>query len=80
VIPDGAKEHTVYTSPMAGRPDRLPARAPRTFQLVGKALRDVAPVKGERFPLVVISHGYPGSRTFLSYLTENLSHLAEVLN
>ena len=25
------------------------------------------------FPLVVVSHGYPGSRTFLSYLTENLA-------
>ena len=31
------------------------------------------PVAGERFPLVVVSHGYPGSRIFLSYLTENLA-------
>jgi dienelactone hydrolase len=30
-------------------------------------------VKGEKFPLVIVSHGYPGSRTFLSYLTENLA-------
>jgi len=73
VIPEGAKEHTVYTSPMAGRPERIPASAPKTFQVLGKALRDAAPVKGERFPLVVVSHGYPGSRTFLSYLTENLA-------
>ena len=46
VIPEGEKEHTVYTSPM-------PGKTPGTFQLVGKSLRDAAPVKGERFPLVV---------------------------
>ena len=28
---------------------------------------------GKSFPLVVVSHGYPGSRTFLTYLTENLA-------
>src|SRR4029078_74904 len=46
------------------------------FQVLGKALRDAVPATpaaGERFPLVVVLHGYPGSRTFLSYLTENLA-------
>jgi predicted dienelactone hydrolase len=46
---------------------------PATFQLPGKALRDAPPVKGERYPLVVVSHGYPGSRTFMSWLGENLA-------
>jgi predicted dienelactone hydrolase len=30
-------------------------------------------VAGARFPLVVLSHGYPGSRYFLSYLGSNLA-------
>jgi predicted dienelactone hydrolase len=41
--------------------------------MAGKALRDAPPAAGERFPLVIVSHGYPGSRTFLLYLTENLA-------
>jgi predicted dienelactone hydrolase len=36
-------------------------------------LRGAPPLHGSRFPLVIVSHGYPGSRTFLSYLTENLA-------
>jgi predicted dienelactone hydrolase len=43
------------------------------FQIAGKALRDAAPVTGARFPLVIVSHGYPGSRYFMTYLTENLA-------
>jgi pimeloyl-ACP methyl ester carboxylesterase len=45
----------------------------KSFQIAGKALRDAPPAPGERFPLVIVSHGYPGSRTFLTYLTENLA-------
>lgn len=41
--------------------------------LRGSAARDAAPAKGERFPLVVISHGYPGNRFLLSHLGENLA-------
>ncbi len=67
----GQVAHTVYESPMAGRAPR--PGAPATFQIQGKALRDAAPKADEKFPLVVVSHGYPGSRTFLSYLTENLA-------
>src|SRR5438270_13981656 len=46
---------------------------PTAFQIPGKALRDAPPVTGTAFPLVVVSHGYPGSRTFLTWLTENLA-------
>ncbi|MDQ6664513.1 MAG: dienelactone hydrolase [Acidobacteriota bacterium] len=73
VIPPGEQERTVYTSPMPGRTGVVPPGVPRSFQFSGKALRDAAPVMGEQFPLVIVSHGYPGSRTFLSYLTENLA-------
>jgi predicted dienelactone hydrolase len=42
--------------------------------LHGKAVRDAAPAKAaEPFPLVIISHGYPGNRFLLSHLAENLA-------
>jgi len=67
----GEKAHTVYTSPMAGRASR--PGLPKTFEIQGKAARDAEPKAGATYPLVIVSHGYPGSRTFLSYLTENLA-------
>ncbi len=68
-IPPGTEERTVYQAPLS-----VPSGAPpRTFELPGKALRDAPPVAGQRFPLVVVSHGFPGYGTFLSYLTENLA-------
>ena len=63
--------HTVYVSPMVGRATR--PEMPKTFDIPGKALRDAQPKQGAAYPLVVVSHGYPGSRIFLSYLTENLA-------
>ena len=71
-IPQGSEERTVYESSMP-RTENLPAGVPKTFQIAGKALRDAPPLEGQRFPLVIVSHGYPGSRTFLTYLTENLA-------
>lgn len=70
VIADGQEERTTYEMPMPGIP--ATSSTQKTFTIFGKALRDAAPVKG-KFPLVVVSHGYPGSRFFLSYLTENLA-------
>ena len=66
LLPAGAEARTVYES-------TLPGRNPRPFTIDGKALRDAAPLPNQRFPLVIVSHGYPGSRTFLAYLTENLA-------
>ena len=40
--------------------------------LTGKAKRDAAPDDG-KFPLVLISHGYPGNRFLLSHLAENIA-------
>jgi predicted dienelactone hydrolase len=45
-----------------------------TATLYGKAVRDAAPVKTDgAFPLVIISHGYPGNRFLMSHLGENLA-------
>ncbi|WGI20372.1 dienelactone hydrolase [Amylibacter sp. IMCC11727] len=41
-------------------------------QLQGQAMRDAAPNAG-KFPLVMISHGYPGNRYLLSHLAENIA-------
>ena len=41
--------------------------------LSGRAARDAAPATGTRFPLVIISHGYPGNRYLMSHLGENLA-------
>lgn len=42
-------------------------------KLTGRALRNVAPAEGESFPLVIISHSYPGNRYLMSHLGENLA-------
>jgi predicted dienelactone hydrolase len=70
VIPEGKPEHTIYEMNAPGR--GAPGSTPKIVAIEGKALRDAAPVNG-KFPLVIVSHGYPGSRYFLSYLTENLA-------
>lgn len=45
-----------------------------TVTLIGRAQRDAMPVAaGGPFPLVIISHGYPGNRFLLSHLGENLA-------
>ncbi|MBF9194946.1 dienelactone hydrolase family protein [Microvirga sp. BT290] len=43
--------------------------------LHGKAGRDAQPKKpaGSPYPLVIVSHGYPGNRFLLSHLAENLA-------
>ena len=42
--------------------------------LKGKAIRDASPiVSGQSYPLVIISHGYPGNRFLMSHLAENLA-------
>jgi predicted dienelactone hydrolase len=46
----------------------------RTVALLGKAVRDAVPdIAGGRYPLVILSHGYPGNRYLLSHLAENLA-------
>lgn len=40
--------------------------------LTGRAVRDAAP-SGAGYPLVLISHGYPGNRFLMSHLAENIA-------
>ncbi|MEZ0541787.1 alpha/beta hydrolase family protein [Fibrella arboris] len=51
-----------------------PKRPLVPFTFPGRASRDAEPDKsGGAYPLVIVSHGYPGSRLLLTYLTENLA-------
>lgn len=71
-IPEGQSELTVYDQVMglANNPQR--PIVPYTFP--GRALRDAEPdTQPAPFPLVIVSHGYPGSRYLMTYLTENLA-------
>jgi len=67
----GQEQRVIYPSAMPGVVPRT--SGPKGFEFPGKAARDAAPLKGQQFPLVIVSHGYPGSRYFLTYLTENLA-------
>ena len=43
-------------------------------ELEGRAVRDAAPAgAADAFPLVVMSHGYPGNRFLMSHLAENVA-------
>ncbi|MEM7710787.1 MAG: dienelactone hydrolase, partial [Pseudomonadota bacterium] len=43
-------------------------------ELQGRAVRDAAPAETEEaFPLLVMSHGYPGNRFLMSHLAENIA-------
>ncbi|MEL6683394.1 MAG: alpha/beta fold hydrolase [Pseudomonadota bacterium] len=44
-----------------------------TAELVGQAARNAAPNTDATYPLIIISHGYPGNRFLLSPLAENLA-------
>ena len=48
-------------------------RSHRPYAIQGTAYRDLKPVSGERFPLVVLSHGYTGYRTLMFYLGEHFA-------
>ena len=44
-----------------------------TATLTGRAARDAAPAAEGPFPLILLSHGYPGNRFLMSHLGENLA-------
>ncbi|MES1221644.1 MAG: dienelactone hydrolase, partial [Bacteroidota bacterium] len=65
------KEITTYEDVLGSPLDSLRPIVPFTFN--GRAIRDAVPDKKSFYPLIIVSHGYPGSRVLLSYLTENLA-------
>lgn len=72
IVPDGKIAQTEYTD-VLGRPNDE-ERPVTPFTFPGRALRDATPDRADQaFPLVIVSHGYPGSRYLMTYLTENLA-------
>jgi predicted dienelactone hydrolase len=72
ILAEGAKEATLYDEVMGKSDD--PKRPIIPFTFAGRAARDAKPLNTEgAFPLIIVSHGYVGSRYLLSYLTENLA-------
>ncbi|GGM12567.1 alpha/beta hydrolase family protein [Deinococcus aerophilus] len=64
---------TTYRDVLGSGPND-PKRPNTPFLTLGRATRDAAPsAQGGPYPLVIVSHGYPGSRYLMSYLTENLA-------
>ncbi|CCH53106.1 dienelactone hydrolase-like protein [Fibrisoma limi BUZ 3] len=71
-IPAGKAELVQYDEVLGVAND--PKRPLVPFTFIGRALRDAEPNPGEgAYPLVIVSHGYPGSRLMFTYLTENLA-------
>ncbi|WP_243248439.1 alpha/beta hydrolase family protein [Pseudomonas maioricensis] len=68
----GQAELGTYTD-VLGAGASNPARPNTAFTFEGRAVRDAQPLKDKKFPLVIVSHGYPGSRLQMSYLTEFLA-------
>ncbi len=71
-IPAGKAASVSYAQVMGTAND--PKRPLIPFSFAGRALRDAAPDPGTgAYPLVIVSHGYVGSRYLMTYLTENLA-------
>jgi predicted dienelactone hydrolase len=72
IIAEGTKELVTYDEVMGTFGDKKRPLIPFTF--TGRAVRNAPPQYSEgSFPLIVVSHGYVGSRYLLTYLTENLA-------
>lgn len=69
----GAPQLTTYRD-VLGNGANDPKRPNTPFEFQGRATRGARPdASGGPYPLVIVSHGYPGSRLMMSYLTENLA-------
>lgn len=73
--PSGAGQAT-YQDTLGSGPGN-PKRPNTPFTFTGRATRNAPALRTNRpaggFPLVIVSHGYPGSRTLMAYLGENLA-------
>lgn len=71
-LQNGTKESILYDEVMGTSND--PKRPLIPFTFAGRSSRDATPLASNgTFPLIIVSHGYVGSRFLLTYLTENLA-------
>ncbi|OLV18320.1 alpha/beta hydrolase family protein [Deinococcus marmoris] len=70
---DSGSGVTTYTDFLGSGPND-PKRPNTPFITLGRATRDAPPAASKApYPLIIVSHGYPGSRYLMTYLTENLA-------
>ncbi len=71
-LPPDSEAAIRYEDVMGTAGDSLRPLIPFSFR--GRALRDAEPdTEGGPYPLLIVSHGYVGSRYLMTYLTENLA-------
>ncbi|MEM7485067.1 MAG: dienelactone hydrolase [Bacteroidota bacterium] len=71
-IPENVEQLETYTQVLGKNATEGRPVVPFTFQ--GRAVRDAVIVNDKgKFPLVILSHGYVGSRFLFTYLSENLA-------
>ena len=74
----GSPEERCTYGDRLGRDPGDPDRPDTAFRFAGRAARDARPER-RRGSLVLVSHGYPGSRVLLSYLCEHLASCGRVV-
>jgi len=73
IIPGHERQLTTYSDTLGSGPND-PTRPVVPFTFEGRALRDSRPdARKGPYPLLIVSHGYPGSDVVLTNLTENLA-------
>ncbi len=71
-VAEDVKEMVTYDHVLGMLND--PKRPLTPYQFNGRAIRDAKPKTANgAFPLIIVSHGYVGSRYLMTYLTENLA-------
>lgn len=63
----------IPTSPATGTYEVNLRDGETKVTLTGRAVRNAPPLQGQTFPLVILSHGYPGNRFLMTHLGENLA-------
>lgn len=70
---DTKHKPATYSGKLPFRPGVRPPEVPESYEFKGIAHWEADLVTDEKFPLVILSHGYGNWATFLSYLAENLA-------
>ena len=74
VIPGKVPELTSYSDTLGSGPASAATRPIIPFEFPGRALKDAKPdPSGGPYPLLIVSHGYPGSNVLLTNITENMA-------
>ena len=67
-------ELTTYHDTLGSGPGSAASRPIIPFEFPGRALRDAKPdASAGPYPLLIVSHGYPGSNVLLTNITENIA-------